>query len=38
MKSKGSSDWAYAWIPIAGPFVGAVVAAVFFLLQGILVG
>ena len=23
---KGSSDWAYSWIPIAGPFVGATLA------------
>lgn len=23
---KGSSDWGYAWVPIAGPFVGAAVA------------
>ena len=27
---KGSSDWGYAWIPIVGPTVGAVVAAVFY--------
>ena len=37
MKHKGSSDWAYAWIPIAGPLLGALIAAGFFLLQGILV-
>jgi glycerol uptake facilitator protein len=24
---KGTSDWGYAWIPIAGPIVGGVVAA-----------
>lgn len=23
---KGSSDWSYAWVPILGPFVGAVLA------------
>ncbi len=23
---KGGSDWGYAWVPIAGPFVGAAVA------------
>ena len=23
---KGDSDWGYAWVPIAGPFVGAAVA------------
>jgi len=27
---KGSSDWEYAWIPVAGPILGAVVAAVLF--------
>ncbi|UWX59420.1 aquaporin family protein [Chryseobacterium oranimense] len=27
---KGSSDWGYAWIPIAGPILGAVIAAVLF--------
>lgn len=30
---KGSSDWGYAWIPIAGPIVGAVLGAVFFNLH-----
>ena len=24
--NKGSSDWAYAWVPIAGPIVGAILA------------
>ncbi len=28
---KGSSDWNYAWIPIAGPIAGAILAAVLFL-------
>ena len=27
---KGSSDWAYSWIPVVGPLVGAVVAAVVY--------
>lgn len=27
MKGKGSSDWGYAWIPVLGPIVGAVLAA-----------
>jgi glycerol uptake facilitator protein len=27
---KGGSDWGYAWIPIAGPFAGAVVGAWLF--------
>jgi len=27
IEGKGSSDWGYAWIPIIGPIVGAVLAA-----------
>jgi len=27
---KGSSDWSYSWIPVVGPLLGAVVAAVLF--------
>ncbi len=27
---KGSSDWGYSWIPVVGPLVGAVVAAVVY--------
>ncbi len=38
MKYKGSSDWGYAWIPVVGPLLGALIAAGFFLLQGVLVG
>lgn len=38
MNHKGSSDWSYAWIPVTGPFLGALIAAGFFLLQGIVVG
>ncbi|WP_079572115.1 MIP/aquaporin family protein [Krasilnikoviella flava] len=26
IKGKGSSDWAYAWVPVAGPLVGGVLA------------
>ena len=26
IKGKGSSDWAYSWVPIAGPLVGGVLA------------
>ncbi|GAA2720258.1 MIP/aquaporin family protein [Cellulomonas aerilata] len=26
IKGKGSSDWAYSWVPIAGPIVGGVLA------------
>jgi glycerol uptake facilitator protein len=32
MKDKGSSNWAYAWIPIIGPFIGAALAALLYLL------
>lgn len=31
INSKGTSDWGYAWIPIAGPILGAVIAAVVYL-------
>lgn len=26
IKNKGTSDWAYSWVPIAGPIVGGVLA------------
>lgn len=26
IKGKGSSDWSYAWIPIVGPLIGAILA------------
>lgn len=29
--SKGSSDWAYSWIPILAPITGAVIAALIYL-------
>jgi len=29
---KGDSDWKYSWIPIMGPFTGAVLAAVMYIL------
>ena len=29
---KRSSDWAYAWVPVVGPLLGAVTAAVVFIL------
>ncbi|HEX7585950.1 MAG TPA: MIP/aquaporin family protein, partial [Prolixibacteraceae bacterium] len=31
IKTKGSSDWDYAWIPIVGPVIGAVIAALVYL-------
>ena len=27
---KGSSDWGYSWIPVVGPLVGGVVAAIVY--------
>src|SRR3954451_4557128 len=32
---KGSSDWAYSWIPIFGPVCGAIAAALFIRWTGI---
>jgi glycerol uptake facilitator protein len=29
---KGSSDWAYSWVPIVGPFLGATLAALVYKL------
>jgi len=26
ISTKGSSDWGYAWVPIAGPFIAAFIA------------
>jgi glycerol uptake facilitator protein len=33
---KGSSDWAYAWVPVLGPLVGAALAAWFVRAFGVL--
>ncbi len=30
IKGKGDSDWGYAWIPVAGPIAGGVIAAFFY--------
>lgn len=32
---KGGSDWGYAWIPVVGPFTGAILAVVAFKALGI---
>ncbi|WP_121357585.1 MIP/aquaporin family protein [Flavisolibacter nicotianae] len=32
MKDKGHSDWKYAWVPVVGPFIGAALAAVLYLV------
>jgi glycerol uptake facilitator protein len=31
IKSKGTSDWGYAWIPVVGPVLGAAIAALLYL-------
>lgn len=30
ISTKGTSDWAYSWIPIVGPMIGAVIAVLVF--------
>lgn len=32
MTNKRNSDWAYSWVPVLGPLVGATLAAVMFVL------
>jgi glycerol uptake facilitator protein len=32
---KGSSDWSYAWIPVVGPLLGAVLTGLFLRYSGI---
>ncbi len=34
IKNKGGSDWGYAWIPVVGPIIGGVLAAIAFLVIG----
>lgn len=34
IKGKGGSDWAYSWVPILGPILGAALAAGIYLLLG----
>jgi glycerol uptake facilitator protein len=31
IKSKGTNDWAYSWIPILGPIIGAAIAAFLYM-------
>lgn len=33
IRNKGTSDWAYSWIPILGPIIGGIIAAVVFQLM-----
>ena len=35
IKGKGGSDWGYAWVPVVGPIIGAVVAVVVVYLLGL---
>lgn len=32
IRGKGSADWAYSWIPVLGPLVGAILGTVAYLL------
>ena len=32
IKNKGDSNWGYSWIPVLGPIIGGVVAAILFLI------
>lgn len=34
IKGKGTSDWSYSWVPVVGPFVGACLASLLFLILG----
>jgi glycerol uptake facilitator protein len=34
IKDKGTSDWAYAWIPVLGPIAGAAIAAALYMHLG----
>jgi glycerol uptake facilitator protein len=31
---KGGSDWGYSWIPVAGPLIGAAIAALLYIALG----
>jgi glycerol uptake facilitator protein len=31
IKQKGSSNWKYAWVPIMGPFIGGIMAALLYM-------
>ena len=35
IKNKVSNDWSYAWIPVIGPIIGAVLAAGLFLILSV---
>jgi len=35
IKDKSGSDWAYSWVPIVGPLLGASIAAGIYMLLGL---
>ena len=35
LKNKVSNDWSYAWVPVIGPIIGAVLAAGLFLILSV---
>jgi glycerol uptake facilitator protein len=32
LKHKGGNDWSYAWVPVAGPIVGGLLAGGIYML------
>ncbi|MGO3732257.1 MAG: MIP/aquaporin family protein [Vagococcus sp.] len=32
IKNKGGSDWAYSWVPVVGPMIGGVLAALLWMM------
>jgi glycerol uptake facilitator protein len=34
IKNKGGSNWGYAWVPVVGPIIGAVIAAYVYMWLG----
>lgn len=35
IKNKGTSDWSYAWVPIVGPLLGGILAALAYMAIGV---
>lgn len=35
IKGKGDSDWAYSWVPVVGPLLGAVIGTVLAFVSGL---
>ncbi len=35
LKGKGSSDWGYAWVPVIGPLLGGILAALLYMWIGV---